>query len=154
MSRRVGGAGRPQGRATPARATRKTRGRPRASRARSGSSPGLALENLPATLRADLAPLFSESVTTLPADEPRRGAAGRLLEATTALLRSLAARGPVLCVLEDVHWADDTSLRLLTFASRWVREEPVLIAVSARTEDVDETGALGEVLAELVGEAA
>jgi tetratricopeptide (TPR) repeat protein len=110
---------------------------------------GIALESLPATLRADLAPLFSESDTARRADEPRSGAAERLLEATTALLRSLAARGPVLYVLEDVHWADDTSLRLLTFASRWVREEPVLIAVSARTEDLDETVALGEVLAEL-----
>jgi DNA-binding SARP family transcriptional activator len=114
-----------------------------------GPSIGTALESLPATLRADLAPLFSEFVTTLPAEKPRSGAAERLLQATTALLRSLAARGPVLYVLEDVHWADDTSLRLLTFASRWIREEPVLIAVSARTEDLDETEALGEVLAEL-----
>jgi tetratricopeptide (TPR) repeat protein len=114
-----------------------------------GAPLGIALESLTATLRADLAPLFSELVTGRPADEPRSGAAERLFEAMTALLRSLAARGPVLCVLEDLHWADDTSLRLLTFASRRFRDEPVLIAVSARAEDLEETGALGLLLEEL-----
>jgi DNA-binding SARP family transcriptional activator len=112
----------------------------------------LALENLPATSRADLAPLFSEPVTSRPADEPRSGAAQRLFEAMTALLQKLAACGPVLYVLEDVHWADDTSLRLLSLASRRLRNEPVLIAFSARTEDLEENGSLGLLLEELAGE--
>jgi DNA-binding SARP family transcriptional activator len=114
-----------------------------------GGPLAIALESLPATRRAELAPLFSELVTSRPADEPRSESAQRLFEAMTALLRNLAARGPVLCVLEDVHWADDSSLRLLTFASRRLRDEPVLITASARTDDLEETGSLRPLLEEL-----
>jgi tetratricopeptide (TPR) repeat protein len=114
-----------------------------------GAPLAIALENLPATWRKDLAPLFSNLATSRPADEPRGGASQRLFEAMTELLRSLAARGPLLCVLEDVHWADETSLRLLAFASRKLRDEPVLIAVSVRTDDLEETGPLRLLLEEL-----
>ena len=67
----------------------------------------------------------------------------------TALLGRLGERSPVLCILEDLHWADDMSLRLLAFASCRLRDRPVLLTVSARTEDLEESRAFGQVLEEL-----
>jgi DNA-binding SARP family transcriptional activator len=109
------------------------------------------LDGIPASGRTELAALFPDPdlATVRPSAEPSEGAARRLLEGMTALLGRLAERSPLLCVLEDLHWADEMSLRLLTFASRRLRDQPVLIAVSARTEDLEESGAFGQTLDEL-----
>ena len=42
----------------------------------------------------------------------------RLFEAIAALMAGLAARDPVLLVLEDLHWADELTLRLLAYLAR------------------------------------
>src|SRR5262245_55827866 len=39
-------------------------------------------------------------------------------------------------MLEDVHWADDMSLRLLTFVSRQILTWPVLLLTSAREDEL------------------
>ncbi len=39
----------------------------------------------------------------------------RLLDAVTDALRTLARTGPILIAVDDVHWADDASLELLSF---------------------------------------
>jgi DNA-binding SARP family transcriptional activator len=114
-----------------------------------GAPLAVALDGLPAKWRPELVALFPDLATGCPPAEPREGAARRLFEGMTALLGTLAERGPLLCVLEDLHWADDMSLRLLGFASRRLRNQPVLIAVSARTEDLEESRAFGQVLEEL-----
>ena len=111
----------------------------------------VALDGLPASGRTELAALFPDPdlATGRPPAEPSEGAARRLLEGMTALLGRLAERSPLLCVLEDLHWADEMSLRLLAFASRRLRDQPVLITVSARTEDLEESRAFGQALDEL-----
>ena len=38
---------------------------------------------------------------------------------------------PLVLLLEDVHWADDMSLRLLAFVGRRIAGQPVLVAVTA-----------------------
>jgi tetratricopeptide (TPR) repeat protein len=111
------------------------------------------LDDLAADWRGELAALFPDPATGRPPAAPRGGAARRLFEGMTALLRTLAGRGPLVCVLEDLHWADEMSLRLLAFASRRLHDQPVLVAVSARTEDLEESRAFGQVLEELDGEA-
>ena len=45
----------------------------------------------------------------------------------------LAERQPLLLVLEDLHWADDMSLRLLAFLSRRGAAWPVLLVATIRT---------------------
>jgi DNA-binding SARP family transcriptional activator/tetratricopeptide (TPR) repeat protein len=76
---------------------------------------------------------------------PEAGAAGLppaslnalgLFESVTQLVEEVAARRPLLLVLEDLHWADKMSLRLLAFVSRRVSEQPVLLVVTAREEDL------------------
>jgi DNA-binding SARP family transcriptional activator len=108
-----------------------------------------ALDGLPANWRTELAVLFPDLATVSPPTDPLEGAGRRILEGMTALLGSLAERGPLLCILEDLHWADEMSLRLLAFASRRLHDRPVLIAVSARTEDLEESRVFRQALEEL-----
>ncbi|HEV2254986.1 MAG TPA: AAA family ATPase [Streptosporangiaceae bacterium] len=60
----------------------------------------------------------------------------RLFVRVLELLASLAARSPLVLVLEDLHWADESSRELLTFLAVRLREEPVMIAATLREEDL------------------
>src|SRR5262249_39612517 len=73
----------------------------------------------------------------------------RLLEAVAELLAALAARQPTLLVLEDLHWADEMSLRLLSFLGRRLLARPVLLVGTAREEELGDTPLLRHVVAEL-----
>jgi hypothetical protein len=56
----------------------------------------------------------------------------RLFEAVARCLRRLAAGRPVLVVLDDLHWADEPSLRLLGFLARALAAEPVALLSAYR----------------------
>lgn len=56
------------------------------------------------------------------------------LAALLAQFDGLAARQPVLVIIEDVHWADPTSLELLTLALEQLPRLPVLLLITARPE--------------------
>jgi len=56
------------------------------------------------------------------------------LAALSAQLDALAARQPVFIIFEDVHWADPTSLELLTGTLEQVQRLPVLLLITARPE--------------------
>src|SRR3982075_1867546 len=56
------------------------------------------------------------------------------LAALSAQLDGLAARQPVFIIFEDVHWADPTSLELLTGTLEQVQGLPVLLLITARPE--------------------
>ena len=59
-----------------------------------------------------------------------------LFESVRQLLEQLAARQPLVLVLEDMHWADEMSLRLLSFVSHRLPPRPALVIVTAREEDL------------------
>jgi class 3 adenylate cyclase/tetratricopeptide (TPR) repeat protein len=61
----------------------------------------------------------------------------RLFVRVLELLASLASRSPVVVVLEDLHWADESSRELLTFLTVRLREAPVLIVGTLREELTD-----------------
>jgi len=63
----------------------------------------------------------------------------RLFEAVTRLVSCLAAEQPRLFMLEDLHWADEMSLRLLAFVARRIRSARVLVVATAREEEVTGT---------------
>src|SRR6266511_549017 len=48
----------------------------------------------------------------------------------------LAPRQPLLLVIEDLHWADDTSLELLAVLARRVPREPILLLGTYRDDEV------------------
>ncbi len=58
----------------------------------------------------------------------------RTLEAMTKRLVRLAAEAPVLMIFEDAHWADQTSLDLITQLVVAIRRLPVLLIVTFRPE--------------------
>jgi DNA-binding SARP family transcriptional activator/tetratricopeptide (TPR) repeat protein len=59
-------------------------------------------------------------------------AALRTYDAVTRLLVTAAAEQPLLIVLEDIHWADASSLRLLTFAAEALSAHRVLLVATLR----------------------
>ena len=101
--------------------------------------------------RAELARLLPEIgagalPTRLDAD-PRS-----LFEAVVQVLHRLAAERPLVAMLEDLHWADEMSLRLLAFAGRRLAGRRILVVASARDEDLALTSLLGQTLGELEGD--
>jgi tetratricopeptide (TPR) repeat protein len=60
----------------------------------------------------------------------------RCFDAVTATLARAARERPLVIVIEDLHAADDDSLRLLTFAVRELADAPVLFVATARTVEL------------------
>jgi DNA-binding CsgD family transcriptional regulator/tetratricopeptide (TPR) repeat protein len=77
-------------------------------------------------------------------------ALARLFEELFSLLESLAARGPVILIIEDAHWADQSSRKLLTSLIGHQRALPgVMIAVTLRSDEMHRTHPLRPLLTEL-----
>ncbi len=86
------------------------------------------------TRRAELTRLLPEArIDGLPAASD---SALPLFESVAALIEHVARRQPLVLVLEDVHWADEMSLRLLAFLSRRIASWPVLLVATARAEEL------------------
>jgi len=68
---------------------------------------------------------------------PEQGKRQRF-EALAGVLARQAARQRLLVVLEDVHWADPTSLELLELLPRRLVGSPLLLVLTARTDEIDE----------------
>ncbi|MGH3878982.1 MAG: ATP-binding protein, partial [Actinophytocola sp.] len=74
----------------------------------------------------------------------------QLFDALHALLTGLAAESVVVLVLEDLHWADASTRRLLTFLVSRLREQRLLIVGTYRSDDLHRRHPLRPMLAELV----
>ncbi|MPZ74695.1 MAG: AAA family ATPase, partial [Nitriliruptorales bacterium] len=59
----------------------------------------------------------------------------RLFDAVASFLARLAHQRHVVVVLDDVHWADEGSLRLLEFAAHHLTAHPVLLLAVYRDEE-------------------
>lgn len=110
-----------------------------------------ALEAIGTPWRRELARLFPELGA--------RGAARsglddhlRIFEAVAELLTALARRRPILIVLEDLHWADDTSLRLTAFLARRLARHCVCVALTARGEELEDSSLARAILGEIARE--
>jgi ATP/maltotriose-dependent transcriptional regulator MalT len=89
-------------------------------------------------------------------DGPATGAlaaagALRRYELLDTRLKQLAAEQPLLLVLEDIHWADGSTLEFLTFLLRGLQAQShrLMVAMSCRTEDAVRRPELREWLAEI-----
>jgi DNA-binding CsgD family transcriptional regulator len=71
-------------------------------------------------------------------DEPGSMAAARhrLFERVLGLLAGLATQAPLVLVLEDLHWADESSHELLAFLAVRLRDIPVLVVATLRDDDL------------------
>jgi DNA-binding CsgD family transcriptional regulator len=73
----------------------------------------------------------------------------RVFEKLLTLLDRLTASGPVVPVIEDIHWADRSTDDLITLLSTGARHLPLLLAATYRTDDGARRGRLQDLLAEL-----
>jgi DNA-binding SARP family transcriptional activator len=104
-----------------------------------------ALERLSPALRTELARLLPE--VGGPASTAGVSDIRLLFESIAELVGHLARRHPLLLVLEDLHWADELSTRLVAFLGRRLADKPVLLVATAR--DDEEGPALRQALDDL-----
>jgi DNA-binding CsgD family transcriptional regulator len=97
-----------------------------------------------------LGPLMDVAEATGGELEELVAGAARPHEVAAALLRELRRRMPTVLVLEDVHWADDATLDVMTLLAARVGSAPALVLASYRDDALDHSGRLRFVLGELV----
>ena len=76
-------------------------------------------------------------------------ARGRLFGLVLVLLEQLAAKQPVVLVIEDLHWADRSTGELLAFLVRNLRQAAVLLVATFRSDELGQAGPVRRLLAEL-----
>jgi predicted ATPase len=106
------------------------------------------LATLPLVVRRELGRLLPElgsgdGETAFPPDYLK------LFEGMALLLGHVADRQPTVLILEDLHWADEMSVRLMAFIGRRLRTWRLLVLVTARAEDLVDARMLQRTLAEL-----
>jgi DNA-binding SARP family transcriptional activator len=112
-----------------------------------------AVRELEPVWRRELARLFPGADGPGP---PPAGAASedaQLFEGVVRLDDRLALDRPHLLIFEDLHWADQMSLRLLSFVAHRVAHRRVLIVVTAREEELADLPDLRELLEALARDA-
>ena len=125
----------------------------------SGLLAGLPPERLRALLGSDgpeltqLLPELTEVVGAAPAVLDVEAVRFRLSHAVARLLRRLADSRPLLVILDDIHWADAASLRLLSILGGALRDAPLMIIGTYRADDAGGRGRLAPTLAVLAREA-
>ena len=85
---------------------------------------------------AELFPQLSWQETPAPAGDATQGRL-RFFEAVVETLRLASKPTGLLLLLEDIHWADPSTLELLAFVARRLPPLPVLVVVTYRTEELD-----------------
>jgi predicted ATPase len=73
----------------------------------------------------------------------------RLFEAVSQFITNISREVPLLVILDDLQWTDESSLLLLHYLARGVIKEPLLLLGAYRDADVDEKHPLIQVLTEL-----
>ncbi|MFF2054055.1 AAA family ATPase [Leifsonia sp. NPDC058194] len=80
---------------------------------------------------------------------PVRAGAERLYELVTVLLENLSAERPLVLAVDDIHWADTSTLELLRFVVRMSERGRVLVLLGYRSDEVSRGHPLRAYLAEL-----
>jgi len=104
------------------------------------------LERLGSALRAELARLLPE------AGQPPAGAVTDVrpvFESVAQVIALLAEHDSVVLILEDVHWSDEISARLMAFVGRRLADRRVLLVTTAREEELVDVPAVRQALDDL-----
>ncbi len=85
-------------------------------------------------LLPELATLFPDLADSpiLPPEQEKR----RLFEAVKQFLTRLSSTSPLLLLIEDAHWSDDTSLEFLLYLARHMISHSILLLVTYRSEEL------------------
>src|SRR4029453_1685835 len=103
---------------------------------------------------AHVFPVLRERIPDVPASESSESerARFRLLDLVGCFLGAVAARAGLVVVLDDVHWADGPSLRLLEFVASGLRDTRVLVVATYRDNEVRREDAFFSTLSRLARE--
>ncbi|MEU4013803.1 AAA family ATPase [Microbacterium sp. NPDC028030] len=82
-----------------------------------------------------------------PADRDRTSPE-RLRDAIASLIEAAAERAPQVLVVEDLHWADESTLAILSFLLRALGRGRILLLITCRTDDVRR----GDAVSRFIGE--
>ncbi|MDQ6798793.1 MAG: AAA family ATPase [Actinomycetota bacterium] len=110
------------------------------------------LEEAVGPLQSELSVLLPELGASDAADRPALtgpAAQSRLFELVLGILEHLAQRGPVVLVVDDLHWADQSTRDLLSFVIANLRDAPVMIIATYRSDALVSGHRLQPLLAEL-----
>ncbi len=113
-------------------------------------------DGLPRTYQAALGALVPGLTVTSAPDTswpPDQLGQARLFGLALTLFQRLAERAPLVLVLEDIHWADATSLDLLRFLLVSLRDRPVLVLASYRSDALERGHPLSRLLADVTRQA-
>ncbi len=103
--------------------------------------------------RGELARAFPDLASAAPAapgaPDAGRFAQSRMFEVLLALLRRLSADVPTLLIVEDLHWADQSTRDFVTFFVRHARAERVALVATYRADEIHRGHPLRNLLAEL-----
>src|SRR6266516_86270 len=86
-------------------------------------------------LLPDVVPLPPDLEAPLVSSDPEQEKR-RLFAALAHFFTSRAAKQPVLLIIEDMHWSDDTSLQFLHYLARRCSAHPLLILLTYRSDAV------------------
>ena len=78
---------------------------------------------------------FTEALRPLGAPGPAAASQLRVFEETLALLTERAGHAPVLLVLEDLHWADTSTLDLVVFLAHNLAGRRILLLATCRADE-------------------
>lgn len=120
---------------------------------------GRDLDDLIAEVNGDLdalqlvVPELAELVAAPPAapDDGRNISRFTVFRAMTGVIERAAARGPLVLVLDDIHWADASSAALFQYLAKVVPELPVLLVDTRRGAATAVGGSTGALHLPLVG---
>jgi tetratricopeptide (TPR) repeat protein len=73
----------------------------------------------------------------------------RLFEAVSQFIINISRQAPLLVVLDDLQWTDQSSLLLLQYLARGMQKESLLLLSEYRDTDIDERHPLFPILAEM-----
>jgi adenylate cyclase len=98
-----------------------------------------------------LVPELKQKLRTFPQSFPLspEQSRDRLFEAVSQFMTNISREGPLLVILDDLQWTDQSSLLLMHYLARGVYRESLLILGAYRDTYVDEKHPLSPVLAEL-----
>ena len=73
----------------------------------------------------------------------------RVFEAVSQFITNISKETPLLVILDDLQWADQSSLLLLHYLARGTQDEPLVILSAYRESDINEKHPLSSILMEL-----
>lgn len=85
----------------------------------------------------------------VPSAEPGDSVRLQLFESVTRLLEHASSRSPLVLVVEDIHWADESTRHLLRFLARALTDASVLLVATYRTDELTRRHPLRPFLAEI-----